>query len=230
MDRVLLEQLLAKGLSLAEIGRRVGLHESTVSYWTRKHGLAAAHGSRHAAKGGISREQLKPLVDAGLSSGQMAELLGLSKTTVRHWLREHGMQTWYAQRRVASAASESSVMLRCPRHGMTRFGRRAAGGYRCNRCRADAVSRRRRRIKRLLVDEAGGACVVCGYDRYVGALEFHHLVPAEKRFALSHRGVTRSLAAAREEARRCVLLCANCHAEVEGGLARLPEAGKPRVQ
>ncbi len=79
------------------------------------------------------------------------------------------------------------------------------------------------------MDEAGGACVVCGYDRYVGALEFHHLVPAEKRFALSHRGVTRSLAAARQETRRCVLLCANCHAEVEGGLARLPEPGASRT-
>ncbi len=30
--------------------------------------------------------------------------------------------------------------------------------------------------------------------------------------------MTRSLSAARREARKCILLCANCHAEVEGGL------------
>ena len=62
---------------------------------------------------------------------------------------------------------------------------------------------------------------MCGYDRCVGALEFHHLVPAEKRFSLSHRGVARSLEKARAEASKCVLLCANRHAEVEAGLVSL---------
>lgn len=67
--------------------------------------------------------------------------------------------------------------------------------------------------------EAGGSCRLCGYDRYAGALQFHHLDPDAKRFALSVRGLTRSLEAARRESRKCVLLCANCHAEVEAGVA-----------
>ena len=46
--------------------------------------------------------------------------------------------------------------------------------------------------------------------------------PRQKRFAISGQGVTRALSKAREEAAKCVLLCANCHAEVEGGLAQLP--------
>lgn len=69
--------------------------------------------------------------------------------------------------------------------------------------------------------EAGGGCAVCGYDRYIGALHFHHVEPAEKRFQLSERGLTRSLTILRKEAANCVLLCANCHAEVEGGYADL---------
>src|SRR4051812_12513826 len=40
MDRASLESFLERGLSLAEIGRRVGRHESTVGYWVRKYGLA----------------------------------------------------------------------------------------------------------------------------------------------------------------------------------------------
>jgi transposase len=44
MDRASLEQLLGRGLSLAEIGRRFDLHEATVSYWVKKHGLEAVHG------------------------------------------------------------------------------------------------------------------------------------------------------------------------------------------
>jgi hypothetical protein len=35
-------------------------------------------------------------------------------------------------------------------------------------------------------------------------------------------GATRALAAVRAEMAKCVLLCANCHAEVELGLVRLP--------
>jgi hypothetical protein len=73
----------------------------------------------------------------------------------------------------------------------------------------------------MLVDEAGGACQLCGYDRCIAALEFHHRDPAEKSFSLSHRGVARSLAKARAEAAKCILLCANCHAEVEAGMRSL---------
>ena len=78
--------------------------------------------------------------------------------------------------------------------------------------------RRRRKGKAILVAEAGGACVACGYDRCIAALQFHHLDPAEKRFSLSQQGMTRSLERARAEARKCVLLCGNCHAEAEAGV------------
>ena len=69
--------------------------------------------------------------------------------------------------------------------------------------------------------EAGGACVVCGYGRCIAALEFHHVDPAGKAFSLAARGVARSLERARREAAKCVLLCANCHAEVEAGMTVL---------
>jgi transposase len=217
------EQLLGQGLSLAEIGRRTGRHESTVGYWVKRHGLEAVARAKHGAKGPITREELAPLVAAGMSTAQIGELVGRSKTTVRHWLREYGLATQWSRRRQASSERHDVLVLRCARHGMVPFSRRRAGGYRCNKCRAEAVSRRRRKVKRLLVEEAGGACGLCGYDRCLAALGFHHLVPAEKRFALSHRGVARALATARAEASRCVLLCANCHAEVEAGVSRIAE-------
>jgi 5-methylcytosine-specific restriction endonuclease McrA len=84
------------------------------------------------------------------------------------------------------------------------------------------VQRRRREVKRQLVTEAGGACVLCGYDRALSGLHFHHLSRADKTFGLSREGVTRALETARAEARKCVLLCSNCHAEVEAGAVQLP--------
>jgi hypothetical protein len=82
-------------------------------------------------------------------------------------------------------------------------------------------------MKAQLVEEAGGRCCICGYDRYVGALEFHHLDPGQKRHDVSKYGVTLSLAAARDEASKCVLLCSNCHAEVERGVSTLPATVAP---
>jgi len=93
--------------------------------------------------------------------------------------------------------------------------------YRCKRCRSDAVTARRRRVKRALIEEAGGSRVVCGYDRFPGALQFHHLDPAAKSSALSVQGVARSLEKARAEAAKCALVCVNCHAEIEGGVATI---------
>jgi hypothetical protein len=222
MDRASLERQLSQGLSLAEIGRRAALHEATVSYWVRQHGLRAANASKHAARGGLAREDLERLVDGGASIAHIAEAVGRSKATVRHWLKEYGLKTQQSRRREAVAGQPKQIMLDCPRHGPAEFQLRSAGGYRCLKCRSEAVTRRRRRVKQLLVDEAGGVCRACGYGHCVAALQFHHREPADKRFGLSLRGVTRSLASARAEAEKCVLLCANCHAEVEAGVRRLP--------
>jgi hypothetical protein len=40
--------------------------------------------------------------------------------------------------------------------------------------------------------------------------------------SLNAKGVALSLDTLRAEARKCVLLCANCHAEVEDGVVSLP--------
>ena len=72
------------------------------------------------------------------------------------------------------------------------------------------------------MQEAGGSCVLCGYSRSMAALQFHHLDPDAKEFHLSFGGLSRSLFSVRAEARKCVLLCGNCHAEVEAGVATIP--------
>jgi transposase len=235
MDRASLEQLLGQGLSLAEIGKRCELHESTVGYWVEKHGLKAVNRDKYAARGGLQREELEPLVAQGNSIAQIAEAVGLSKTTVRHWLREYGLITrrgeWRRKSMSAMGDAPMDVVQReCSQHGLTDFKRRSTSGYRCLKCRSEAVVRRRRKVKQILVEEAGGVCIGCGYSRCIAALEFHHLVPSEKSFSLSHRGVARSLEKAKAEASKCVLLCANCHAEVESGFIVLTQQDSARIE
>jgi len=66
---------------------------------------------------------------------------------------------------------------------------------------------------------------VSGYDRHPAALAFHHLDPSAKEHALAAK--VRSIESLRAEASKCVLLCANCHAEVENGAAQVPRSDAP---
>lgn len=112
--------------------------------------------------------------------------------------------------------------MECADHGTTEHVLDREGTARCLRCRAGAVVRWRRRAKLRLLEEAGGACIVCGFDRWPAALHFHHVDPSTKRFGIAASGASRSFEALREEAAKCVVLCANCHAAVEAGALELP--------
>jgi transposase len=227
MDRGSLEQLLDRGLSLAEIGRRVGRHESTVAYWVEQHGLRAANREKHIARGGLSRETLELLVEEGASIAEIAAALDRGKATVRYWLGKYGLRTQCPRRGprrpdIQAARDEGldRAILCCTHHGNTEHVADKRGSFRCRRCRAETVVRRRRKVKQILVAESGGRCHLCGYDRHVAALEFHHLDPNEKEFGLARRGA-HSIDKLREEIGKCVLLCSNCHAEVEAGFVEL---------
>lgn len=168
----------------------------------------------------MEREDLERLVERSLTIRQIATELGCSTVTVQRWLSRHDLKTQTARQRAASEQTGS-----CRRHGAVDLRLDARGSPRCARCRSEAVSRRRRRVKETLVAEAGGACVLCGYARCIRALHFHHVDPESKAFGLAHQGFTRSLATMRQEIAKCVLLCSNCHMEVEAGVTALPSGG-----
>jgi Homeodomain-like domain len=196
---------------------------STVAYWVNKHGLVSLHAAKHAARGAITRETLEELVEAGHTIQGIAAELGRGATTIRHWLKRYGLSTVRATL-AAPTGRPAAIIRHCRTHGFTEHVLTSRGKrYRCKRCRVAAVSARRRRVKLLLIEAAGGACRLCGYDRCAGALHFHHVDPREKVFAIADRGVARSLERALDEARKCVLLCANCHAEVGAGIATMPK-------
>ena len=94
-----------------------------------------------------------------MSIAQIAAAIGRSKATVRHRMREYGLKTRRAEQRRASIEDGGQpvhvVVWECARHGSTEFERRSGGGYRCLKCRSEAVTRRRRKVKRVLVEEAG---------------------------------------------------------------------------
>jgi hypothetical protein len=227
MDRELLKHFLDQGLSLPRIGALVDRDPSTVGYWVQKYGLVANGRDKYAPRGGLTREQLEPLVKRGATLQEIADAVDRSVPTVRYWLGRYDLKTTgrrRRRRRVSKAKVDAALregtrtlVTACARHGKTIFIIENSGRLRCRKCRIERVAEWRRRAKRRLVREAGGRCQLCGYDRCMAALEFHHLDRTEKSFALSLRGVTRSFKELRQEAAKCALLCANCHAEVEVG-------------
>src|ERR1051326_1382193 len=86
-----------------------------------------------------------------------------------------------------------------------------------------AVAKRRRKIKEFAVAYKGGKCQVCNYDRYLGALDLHHIDPTTKEFGIGDKGYTRSWERVQKEADKCILVCANCHREIEAGITQLPD-------
>lgn len=62
------------------------------------------------------------------------------------------------------------------------------------------------------VQAFGGRCVRCGYDKCLGALEFHHLDPFKKdpQFKTMNAWPYKRK---KKELKKCELLCANCHRE-----------------
>lgn len=85
-----------------------------------------------------------------------------------------------------------------------------------------AVAKRRKRLKEMLVAYKGGKCILCGYSKYVGAFDLHHVDSSKKEFGLSLHGLTRSWEKTKKEADKCILMCANCHRELHGGITQLP--------
>ena len=85
--------------------------------------------------------------------------------------------------------------------------------------KSKAVVAWRIRAKEKLVEYKGGKCIVCGYNKYVGNLTFHHLNPEEKDFNIS--GKSFSIECLKKEVDKCALLCHICHGELHAGLIKL---------
>lgn len=111
----------------------------------------------------------------------------------------------------------------CKKHGLAHHSNKTGI---CRLCNTQARSKARRKVKLTLINLLGGQCIICGYNKCIAALEFHHLDRQNKKFVLA--GFVGSLKRAMEEAEKCAILCANCHREVEVGTTKFPENYTPK--
>lgn len=76
--------------------------------------------------------------------------------------------------------------------------------------------RRRRKIN--LIKVCGNSCNLCGYNKTVNALEFHHINPEEKEYGIASQGTCHDIEKDLQEVQKCILVCANCHREIHDNL------------
>jgi len=91
------------------------------------------------------------------------------------------------------------------------------GKTKCNSCFA---RQRAQKVKSRCIDYKGGQCKLCGYSKCPGALNFHHLDPSTKAFAVGGN-CNRSWDTLKKELDKCVMVCSNCHNEIHAGIVTL---------
>lgn len=89
----------------------------------------------------------------------------------------------------------------------------------CKQCNKESAVKRAKENKRRAVEYKGGKCIICGYKKCIGALDFHH-TGDDKLFGIRNTSL-RSFEKIKDELDKCVLVCKNCHAEIEAGIINL---------
>lgn len=100
-----------------------------------------------------------------------------------------------------------------PNGGSRKYCFECSPSYPKGGSKSKTISALRRAMKNQAVKELGGKCEICGYDKCIDALVFHHKNSEEKEFGLAQGGTTRTWEEYLNEAKKCQLLCCNCHAE-----------------
>lgn len=87
-------------------------------------------------------------------------------------------------------------------------------------------NRNRFRLKSEYRKRLGAKCQICGYDKCQNALQFHHIDPSKKKFAISDSlRKTFTQQEIDEEINKCILVCSNCHVEIHSNLIKLDQNG-----
>lgn len=184
------------------------------------------------------KEKILELRRSGKNYDEITNILGCAKSTVSFHSLNNGlggvknntnltdeikieMDEFYQINTLKETAKYFKVSIETVKRYCKKNGRGGLSIEQKKQNSVIAVQKRRDKVKELRIEYKGGSCEICGYNKYNGALEFHHLDPNEKDFSISSKGYTRSWEKVKTELDKCVMLCANCHREVHAGLIKL---------
>ncbi len=197
--------LLKQGLSKKQIVRQTGFSPWTVHKYTSSNGNELS-------------QRVIELRLSGKSVSEVAKSIGVSKSTVSAILSR--TPEFEAQKKEQIKLS-AEKRRKPPREKTGRSKSRGENSIDfVNQWRLNSRKARRQWLLSLFNNK----CQACGYDRCFEALHFHHVDPSEKSIVLTTKNTLlidpKKLL---EEAKKCVLVCGNCHIEIHSGYTDCPE-------
>lgn len=172
----------------------------------------------------MEKELLSKMVEGGMSQYEIANSLNRSQSNIRYWLKKFKLKTKNLSFKEIGIKdySDTKCCVKCGENKTIddfykRRGNSGTSAY-CIECTKTQSKERHNQFKKELVNYKGGACQNCGYNKYYGALEFHHINPNEKDFSFGKVKICTLNDEIKNELDKCVLLCSNCHREIHAGL------------
>lgn len=167
----------------------------------------------------MKKEEIELMIGANMSIADIAENTGKSKSGIRYWLRFYKLKTNHPNTKLGEKYIKTEDK-KCPKCNIEKtkdyfYKRRDGSDFStyCKDCTRQDTIDRQRKLKQLCVTYKGGECSKCGYNKCIGALDFHHLNPDEKDFSIGHLKNYSFSDKIKKELDKCVLLCSNCHRE-----------------
>lgn len=166
----------------------------------------------------MEKSLLEEYLTRKFSTYMIAKETSLSPTTVRYWIKKHGLSFTCPDGPKPKEVSSNGERY-CPAcqellklsDFYERRNRIGSSGW-CKKCSNQCSINRQQENKVKAVELKGGGCDICSYNKYLGALEWHHSDPSAKDPSFSSLK-TASWDRYWVEVEQCMLLCANCHRE-----------------
>jgi hypothetical protein len=86
--------------------------------------------------------------------------------------------------------------------------------YICKSCDSKRMITRQQNRKKEAVDYMGGKCSLCGYNKCIRALEFHHTDSTQKSKDYNENFDKWNMQRKKQELENCIIVCSNCHREI----------------
>lgn len=217
------------GLTYDEIIKRLNCSKSTISYHCEKNGYGKdflKYKSFNLSDDEIN--QILKLRNDGLNYYKIKEISNLSTDKIKLICRINNItdSNEFKKPSIKIISEIQEYYNECGSCKLVgeKFGynRQTISKYITTKNRKNTIDRKksmsknviewRKRKKIELIDYKGGCCEVCGYNKTIRSLDFHHKDPKLKDFTIS--GKSYSFERLKNEVDKCILVCSNCHGEI----------------
>lgn len=167
-----------------------------------------------------NRDMYQKMISEGLSINEISKVIGMSFTATRYRFNKLGIKSQHKsfKERERIKIGDTKKCKQCNRLlvvDKTNFYIQKNGKVHawCKECNDRITYQAQIKRKQKAVDYKGGKCSRCGYNKYIGSLDFHHMDPSQKDFNISQLR-TYSWKSLKKEVDKCICVCKNCHAEI----------------